>query len=202
MPKITKNTHQPKIDPKVKDVLLLLGTGTFLAASIFFPGLPMAAKPIIEIVKESQYQKRQKEWAKFNPWRLKQIVKRLQQQKLVEIIDKNGIPAVKITKQGKQKILKYNLDEIELDKTSWDGKWRIIIYDIFSKKRQERELFRKTLRHMEFFKLQRSVYLTPYPCRDQIEYLRQVLSIPSEVIIITVSGIENEIAYRQYFGLT
>ena len=54
---------------------------------------------------------------------------------------------------------------------------------------------------MNFLKLQRSVYLTPFRCRDEIEYLRQVCGIPSEVIILTVSGIENEHVYKEYFGL-
>ena len=201
MAKTSLNKSQLKIDPRVKDILLLLSAGTFLAASIIFPGLPLAAKPILEAIKESQKQKRQKEWNKFNLWRLRQVIKRLEKQKLVEIVNVNGQPVVKITDRGKQKILKYDLEKMALDQTRWDEKWRIIIYDIFSTKRLERELFRKTIKRMNFLKLQRSVYLTPFRCRDEIEYLRQVCGIPSEVIILTVSGIENEHVYKEYFGL-
>ena len=201
MAKSSLNKSQLKIDPRVKDILLLLSAGTFLAASIIFPGLPLAAKPILEAIKESQKQKRQKEWNKFNLWRLRQVIKRLEKQKLVEIVNVNGQPVVKITDRGKQKILKYDLEKMALDQTRWDEKWRIIIYDIFSTKRLERELFRKTIKRMNFLKLQRSVYLTPFRCRDEIEYLRQVCGIPSEVIILTVSGIENEHVYKEYFGL-
>lgn len=197
----SKNKPQIKIDPKVKDILLLLGAGTFLAASIIFPGLPLAAKPIIEAVQEAQQLKKQKEWRKFNMWRLRQVIKRLQKQKLVEIAQVNGMPIVKITDRGKQKVLKFKLEEMRLDQTKWDGKWRIIIYDIASAKRWQRELFRKMLKRMNFFQLQKSVYLTPFKCGDEIEYLRQICEVGSEVVILTVFGFENEHVYRDYFGL-
>ena len=112
MAKSSLNKSQLKIDPRVKDILLLLSAGTFLAASIIFPGLPLAAKPILEAIKESQKQKRQKEWNKFNLWRLRQVIKRLEKQKLVEIVNVNGQPVVKITDRGKQKILKYDLEKV------------------------------------------------------------------------------------------
>lgn len=186
-----------KIDPKVKEILAILRAGTFLAASIIMPGLPMAIKPFLD----EKRKREENEWKKFNAWRLKQVLKRLYQQKLVEVVEREDISIVKISDKGKKKLLKFNLDEMELSHKKWDGKWRIIIYDIFTSKRQEAELFRKTLKRLKFLKLQRSVYLTPFRCYDEIEYLRQVCNIGKEVLILTVSGLENETAYREYFGV-
>ncbi|MBI2613152.1 MAG: hypothetical protein HYW62_00020 [Candidatus Levybacteria bacterium] len=186
-----------KIDPKVKDVLMLLGAGTFLAASIIMPGLPMALKPFLD----EQRKREKNEWKKFNTWRLKQVLKRLHDQKLIEIAEINDGHIVKISDKGKKKILKFNIEDIELDQRNWDGKWRIIIYDIYTGKKQERELFRKTLKRLKFLKLQKSVYLTPFKCHDEIEYLRQVCNIGNEVLILTVSRIENEPVYKEYFGI-
>lgn len=187
-----------KIDPKVKQVLVLLGAGAFLAASIIIPGLPLALKPFLDYQRE----KEKNEWKKFNSWRLRQVLRRMYAQKLVEITEQEGTQVVKISENGKKKLLKYNINEMVLDEKNWDGKWRIVIYDIFSKKTSERELFRKTLKRMKFHKLQKSVYLTPFPCADEIEYLRQVCDIGNEVIMLTVTGIENERIYKEYFGLT
>ena len=186
-----------KIDPKVKQILILLGAGTFLAASIIMPNLPMVLKPFLD----ERRKKEANEWKKFNTWRLKQVLKRMHQQKLVDIVEQNDGYLVKISDNGKKKLLKFNLDEMELKNKKWDGKWRIIIYDIYTSKKQEAELFRKTLKRLKFLKLQRSVYLTPFRCYDEIEYLRQVCNIGKEVLILTVSGLENESAYREYFGV-
>lgn len=187
----------PKKDPRVKEILILLGVGTFIAASLIMPGLPMAIIPFLDAKRKREMN----EWKRFNTWRLRQILKRMHQQKLVEVVEKNGEQIVKITKNGKKKLLKFNLDKMELKNKSWDGKWRIIIYDILTSKRGEANLFRKTLKRLKFLKLQRSVYLTPFKCYDEIEYLRQICNINREVQILTISGLENEKAYREYFSV-
>ena len=196
-----KVISQIKIDPKTKEVLALLGAGAFLAASIIFPGLPMAAKPFIDAAKEADRNKRQKEWEKFNLWRLKQVVKRMQNSKLVEVKEEEGIPIIKITHKGKQKLLRYKIDEMALDESNWDGKWRLIIYDVASTKRANSEIFRTMLTKLRFLKLQKSVYLTPFKCEDEIEYLRLLFEIGNEVQILKVGSLENEAAYRRYFGI-
>ncbi|MBI2327178.1 hypothetical protein HYU92_02560 [Candidatus Curtissbacteria bacterium] len=198
MPKIVEI---PKIDPKVKEVLILLGAGTFLVGSIIFPGLPLAAKPLIDAKRESELQKRQKEWEKFNLWRLRQVIKRMQQAKLVEIKEENGNPLIKITEKGKRKLLRYKIEEMELDESKWDGKWRLVIYDIVKSKKANSELFRISIKKLNLLKLQKSVYLTPFKCEDEIEYLRQLFAIGNEVQILTVGSLENETAYRKYFGI-
>lgn len=196
-----KVVSQIKIDPKAKEVLMLLGSGAFLAASIIFPGLPMAAKPFIDAAKEADRNKRQKEWEKFNLWRLRQVIKRMQNSKLVEIKEEEGIPIIKITDRGKQKLLRYKVDEMVLDESNWDGKWRLIIYDVASTKRANSEMFRTMLNKLRFLKLQKSVYLTPFKCEDEIEYLRLLFEVGNEVQILKVGSLENEAAYRRYFGI-
>lgn len=186
-----------KKDPKIKDVLSLLGVGAFLAGSILIPGLPLVAKPFID----TKRKKEANEWKRFNTWRLKQVVKRLQAQKYIEVAETSDGHVVRITEKGKQRLLQYDLGTLSITNKKLDGKWRIIIYDVQDAHRSSRDLFRKTLRKLDFFQLQKSVYLTPYPCNDEIEYLRQVCSIGTEVIVLTVSGLENEQAYKEYFGI-
>jgi len=198
---IVKVTNQVRIDPRTKEVLMLLGAGAFLAASIIFPGLPMAAKPFIDAAKEADRNKRQKEWEKFNLWRLRQVIKRMQGSKLVEVKEEKGIPIIKITHKGKQKLLRYKVDEMALDESTWDGKWRLIIYDVAKAKRANSEMFRAMLNKLRFLKLQKSVYLTPFKCEEEVEYLKLLFDIGDEVQILKVGDLENEGAYRRYFGI-
>ena len=181
-----------KINPKVRDVLKLLAAGVILTTVVLFPGIA-AIGPLI---KEAQERRERKEWEKFNLRRLKQVIKRLEKQKEVEIAD--GI--VKITNKGKKKILKYDLDKMEL-KRKTDGKWRVIVYDIANLKKFQREIFRETLKRLKFLRLQKSVYLTPFVCDDEIEYLRQLFNIGSEVLVFKVAEIENTQDYKRYFGI-
>lgn len=181
-----------KIDPKVKNILILLGAGAFLSMSILMPGLPIVLKPYLNKKKENERQ----EWEMFNSWRLRQVISRLEKQKDVEIVD----DIVKITKKGRQKLLKFDLENIEL-KRKTDGKWRLIIYDIANLRKPQREQFRKMLNQLNFFRLQESVYLTPFICEEEIEYLRQTFEIGREVQILKIKEIEHEDEYKKYFGL-
>lgn len=186
-----------KLDPKVKNVLLLVGAGSFLAASVLMPGLPLLAKPFWDKKREEEANA----WKKFNKWRLRQVLKRLYDQKLVEIYETGEGYTVKVTEKGRRRLLKYNLDDLILTDKKWDKKWRIIIYDVDESKKTLRNVFQKMLRKLEFLQLQKSVYLTPYPCENEVEYLRQIYGIGREVVLLTITGLENEQAYKEYFGL-
>lgn len=181
-----------RIDPKVKDVLKLLASGVILSTVVLFPGIA-ALGPLI---KEIQDKKERKEWDKFNLWRLRQVIKRLERQKIVEIIN----DAVKITEKGRRKILRFNINSMRI-KRKTDGKWRLIIYDIANLKKSQREVFREMLKSLKFLRLQKSVYMTPFTCDDEIEYLRQFFNIGNEVIVLKITGIENEQTYKRYFGI-
>ena len=144
--------NKEKINSKVKDVLMLLGTGVFLAGSLIMPGLPIALKPFMN----EKRKREQKEWEKYNLPRLRTLIKRLHAQKVIEIVGEE----VRITGEGKKKILKYNLEDMEI-KEKTDGKWRVIIYDVSNLRKSQRDLFRRMLDRLKFLRLQESVYLTP-----------------------------------------
>ena len=160
--KFMPNLKQTLSDPKVKEILILLGIGTFLAASIIAPGLPLAAKPVVDLYKKRQRETEFREWNRFNQWRLRQVLKRLHEKKTIEIVEDGGKPYIKLTNKGKTRFLKYKLEEIMIEKSPrWDGKWRIIIYDIPKEKRVLSEIFRHFLRKLEFLKLQKMGLLYP-----------------------------------------
>lgn len=180
---------------------MLLGAGTFLAASLVLPGIPLITSKIMKLKEESDYAKSEKEWEKFNIWRLRQILKRMYESKYVEIKEQNGIPVVKLAESGRSKLLKYDIEQMQLDESKLDGYWRLIVYDVKTTKRQNSEAFRRTISKLKLLKLQKSVYLTPFKCEDEIEYLRQVFNIGNEVIILKVKNLENEEPYKKYFGI-
>lgn len=191
----------PKTVP-VETVVRLLGAGAFLAASVAFPALPLALKPLLDMKRLAQSSNREREWSRFNEGRLRQTLRRLHEQKVVKIVDSENGPVVVLTEKGKTKYLKYQLTELVVKRPpKWDGKWRMVIYDIAKYKRKNQEVFRKTLKHLKFLKLQKSVYLTPYPCQREIEFLRQYYGIGDSVLYCIVDQLEQAEVYRNYFGI-
>jgi len=187
--------------PTTKEIIYLLGLGAVVTASILMPGSLYVAKVVLDIKREDDRIKWQKDWDKFNLSALKRNLKRLREQKLVEINTVDSEEIIKLTKKGYTKYLKFKPHELTINKNKWDGRWRIVIYDIAKFKKHQQERFRYLIKSMGFLQLQKSVYLTAYPCEEQIEYLREYFGIGKEVIYIRADKIENESAYRKYFGI-
>ncbi|MDO8638750.1 MAG: hypothetical protein Q7R43_04180 [Candidatus Daviesbacteria bacterium] len=186
--------------PTNKEVLLMLGVGTLLAASIVMPGLTVAAGAVMKAKRKHDWQENQKAWKKFNVNLLKRNLKRLYENKLVEMVKENGQEVIKLSQKGQVRYLKYKMENWSEQNKGWDGKWRVVLYDISKLKKDKQEAFRRMLKQMNFWPLQKSVYLTPYKCHDAINYLREYFNIGEEVMLLEVSKLENEAYYKQYFG--
>ena len=52
----------------------------------------------------------------------------------------------------------------------WDGKWRIVVFDIPENLRSIRQALREHLCRLQFYQLQKSVFVLPYECGDEIEF--------------------------------
>ncbi len=179
----------------IKEILSLLAQGSIIAFSFVAPNAPRLLKLFRKNYDPNL-------WKKYNLSYLKRNIKRLEKQKLIEIEEKNNEQIVKISQAGKEKILKYSLETLKVEPVkNWDGKWRIVLYDIPENKRYLRIIVREILKDLEFIEIQKSVYLIPYPCGNQIEFLRSFYDLGEDIKIIRADRIENERAYREYFGL-
>lgn len=182
---------------QVKLVLSLLGKGALLSMGFIAPKTSRLTKDLFKDEKGWNV------WKQYNTTYLRQTIRRLEKQKLVEVFeDENGRQAVKLTKNGKQKILKYAIEELEIIKPKvWDRKWRLVIYDIPSKKKRLQNIVRGILKRLGFLQLQQSVYLIPFPCFDEMEFLREYYGLGENIKILTATNLEEDAVYRTYFGI-
>lgn len=180
----------------IKEVLKLVGAGAFLATAIAIPNLPQALKPFIK--DNSEYEV----WKRFNIPYLKRSIKRLEKQKLVEIEEEKDKQVIKITEEGRQKILKFALEELTIKKPKlWDQKWRLVSFDLPEKLATKRKIFAEYLHVWGFYPLHKSVYLHAYPCLKEIDFLREYLEISEYVRLFKVEEIENDELFKDFFGV-
>jgi DNA-binding transcriptional regulator PaaX len=83
----------------------------------------------------------------------------------------------------------------------WDGKWRVLIFDVAERHRGLRDKMRASLVALGFVRLQNSVWAYPYDCEDLIVLLKADLKMGSELLYLIVDKIENDLALRRRFGL-
>lgn len=125
----------------------------------------------------------------------------LKKRKIIEIKDIGDNTRILLTEKGKKKKLEYDLDKIKIyNKNKWDGKWRFLMFDIPESRKNAREAFRDKLKQLGFFQFQKSVWVYPYQCQDEIDFISEVFEIAPYITIITVK-IDNDRPLRNHFSL-
>ncbi len=83
----------------------------------------------------------------------------------------------------------------------WDKKWRIVIFDVWERRRDVRNRLRSLLQSNGFIKIQNSVWVYPYPCEELFAFLRADLRLGLGMLYIVAEEIENDRRLRKHFGL-
>lgn len=89
----------------------------------------------------------------------------------LEKIIKNGKPYLRITNRGQQ-AWQRDFSFLAMRDTPWDGKWRLVIFDLPEDKKSIRESLRRKLYKLGFGQLQKSIYINPFDfVQDMAEFL-------------------------------
>lgn len=129
-------------------------------------------------------------------------VKKLFNQGLIRSVRHEGVLFYQLTDRGELQLAKLKLAMGILEKPKyWDGKWRIITYDISEKRRARRILLLRALAEAGFYHLQDSVWVYPYPCRELHLLLKFHFALGKEVLYIEGAEIELEPKLLKHFDL-
>ncbi len=131
------------------------------------------------------------------------VFSKLKRKGLIKIAQQNGQIYISLTAEGKKKAGKYQIDNLEIKKPKkWDGKWRILIFDIKENQRIKREALRGKLKQLNLFKLQNSVWIHPYEFRKEAGLLRSFFGLTKdEMQTIIADKIENDKKAKLFFKL-
>lgn len=172
-----------------KILLLLLGGLTL--------GLSRSPKGYFKVLKGVQ-----EAWKEIDHRTLLYSIRALYRSRLVqEKINKDGTTTFILSSDGKRTALTYNIDKMAISRHKWDKKWRIVIFDIPEKKKRLRETFRFQLKRLGFLELQKSVFVLPFECRNELEYIIEFYNARRFVRYIEAHHIDNELELKHKFNL-
>ena len=141
-------------------------------------------------------------WKEYYASSVKDGVEKLLRKGRVETREVDGRFEVRITNKGKMEIIRERLDELGIAKPSkWDGKWHMVFFDVDELNKVRRDRLSRWLRKLGLRRMQRSVYVYPYPLEREIGFLREVLEVPHGVKLVTAERIENDEDLREIFDL-
>jgi CRISPR/Cas system-associated protein endoribonuclease Cas2 len=137
----------------------------------------------------------------YFPSEVHRTVARLERKGWVEKKEVSGEIVVALTEKGKKQLLVFDLETLAPKEDKWDGKWRMVFFDIESKSSHLRDRLRRYLVRMGFKQYQESVWVSPYGCDDEIKYIREVLEAGHGIKLAVVESLENDEDLREWFGL-
>ncbi|OGI76494.1 CRISPR-associated endonuclease Cas2 [Candidatus Nomurabacteria bacterium RIFCSPHIGHO2_02_FULL_42_19] len=157
------------------------------------------APNIFSVIKQLEGSRSRKKSLKYS---INASFTRLKEKGLIEIVEMNGKKIARITKKGEDSLSfleKHNF-RLKIPK-KWDGRWRVVIFDIKESKKRIREQLRISLTQIGFLKLQNSVWLYPYDCEDLISLLKADFKIGKDVLYMIVEKLENDWQFLKAFNL-
>ena len=120
-------------------------------------------------------------------------IKYLKRAGFVETFVENKEKFIEITPKGLVRVADYSIDAMEIVRPDiWDGKWRIVIFDIPERHKAGRDILRGTLVRLGFEKVQESVYAYPFECTDEIAKIAGAISENGNVLIMISEIIQGE----------
>lgn len=143
-----------------------------------------------------------REWNKLDKKELRRGIDYLYRLDFVEKEVKNNIVNIIPTKKGRLRILNMRLENIKNKKGKWDGKWRMVAFDIPEKHRSGRDVLRNKLKKIGFCELQKSILLTPYDCEKEIKELVDYFKLDKYVRFGVLESVDNENYFKNVFRLT
>lgn len=134
--------------------------------------------------------------------RLREVAHRLKKKGLAEFRTEGGKKRLRLTARGESVMSSIWSENFQLKKPRrWDGKWRLVIFDIPEKRRGVRDRIRTLVARLGFLRLQDSVWVYPYDCEDIIGLLKVDLHLGGSVIYLVVEKMENDKHLKKTFGL-
>lgn len=177
----------------VDGLLRFVASGGFITTALLLPNAAQIFdKPLVRLLKSLDDRSRERE--------LRRITHYMKQKGLISYKAGDYEHGIKLTPQGKARIKRSDYTALAIPAPKkWDGRWRLIFFDVPMESDAGRHSFTYKLRNLGFQQLQKSIWIHPYPCRPEIETVTQVLGIRKFVTYVEISEIDSEPLLRKRF---
>ena len=186
-----------------KELLKKVGIGAshailftlFLGAAVVAPGGVAGTLKVIEEIIEG------KKVPLYEQNQIDRALRYLKSRKLIHIQMQYQKEVFSLTKLGYFRTKKLLKSFCIQKPKKWDGKWRMVVFDIPVSKKNTADLFRNQLKNLGLANLQKSIWIHPYDCRDQVYYLAGNLFIKPYVRYIVAEEVTGEQDLKNRFGI-
>lgn len=177
----------------VDGLLRFLATGGLLTTAALAPNaLQLWDKPARRFFAKLDKQAQQREYQR--------LLRHMRRQGLIVNSPANYEHGLRMTQAGKARAERADLEHLAIPAPpKWDAQWRIVFFDIPETKKVHRDYFSHRLRLLGFQQLQRSVWVHPFACREQVEAAATAYGVARYVTYIETGYIDAPEKLRERF---
>ena len=180
-----------------KIILATLGIGALLGGTVLItPNFPIVLGAFIKLIEEIK-------GIKLPKTKVKRTLQQLEKRKILNLEIKRNEVYVEVEDLWNIEIVKYSIQSfLELkQKSKWQGKWFLAIFDVPEVERNKRYYLRNFLKEIGFYQYQQSVYVFPYECEREVILIKKIIEGGKYLSYIVAEKIENENKLKTYFHL-
>lgn len=174
-------------------MLGIIATAGIITAAAVAPGVLVALKPFARKSRP------------FERYDVDRALKRLIRNGFVEEVAHGRTVRCQITDRGREYLMRCELAHAEfIPPKKWDGKWRLVVFDVPERWRYLRDNLRGHLVRLGLYPIQKSVWLFPYPCDDIVRLIKVDLGLGRNVQYFTTRSFadrEEEKLWRLRFDV-
>lgn len=126
-----------------------------------------------------------------SPARRYQLVNELKRQELVDVTKDKKNYLFQLTVKGIHRLQQAEIEALPIPvPANWDGKWRLVMFDIPAHRSESRYVLTSNLRRLRFKMIQKSFWVYPYPCFDIVEKIITHANLQGYVSLAEISRID------------
>lgn len=134
--------------------------------------------------------------------RLRQTVKYAIGKKYIRVTHRNGKDYLELTKEGKSVVGKLAVESLRPQRRKiWDKKWRMVMFDIPETEKKRRDGFAANLKRLGFLQVQKSAFVYPYPCFEELEVLADFHRVKPYLTWMVADSMTPSAQFRKRFKL-
>ncbi|HXY18222.1 MAG TPA: hypothetical protein VEH48_02265 [Candidatus Nitrosopolaris sp.] len=172
------------------NILRILAVSGVAATALVAPNLLIALdKPLRKYLGRLDERARQRE--------LSRVINYMRSQGLIKDDYRHGL---RITAKGRRRMQRVNFAKLRVPKPEqWDQRWRLVFFDIPEERKTGRDALIRKLKQLDFYQLQRSVWVHPFPCRPIIEKVADAYQVDKFVTYVETTYIDNQAELAKIF---
>ncbi|MBI2474747.1 MAG: hypothetical protein HYV68_03525 [Candidatus Taylorbacteria bacterium] len=121
---------------------------------------------------------------------------------LKEVKQLDGTISVILDEKGRSEVRRFQLQELKLKRPKkWDGYWRVVIFDVPEEFKKIRNVLRSHFKRLGLLEYQKSVFVYPFKCAEEIDQIVSVLYARKFVRQIIATSLDDEDRLIKHFDL-